>query len=94
MDNNISSYKQKYIKINERNLETHVYIQFIDKQTNIVHYETNINVNMWTSCSIKYFCDWKIIVKNLHTDVISIFNLDLNDKSIVNDFTSICNTKK
>lgn len=57
-------------------------IKFLDKDTGTVHYETNLNVNMWTCCSIEYYCNWKIIVKNLNTYIVSEFDFDLNNKSI------------
>jgi autotransporter strand-loop-strand O-heptosyltransferase len=66
-------------------------IKFLDKDTGILHYETNLNVNMWTSCSIEYYCNWKIIVKNLNTNLISEFNHDLDGKrvKIVNESASL-----
>lgn len=66
-------------------------IKFLDKNTNQIHYETNLNVNMWTSCSIEYYCNWKIIVKNLNTGIISEFDHDLNGKivKIINESASL-----
>ncbi len=66
-------------------------VKFLDKNTNITHYETNLNVNMWTNCSIEYYCNWKIIVKNLNTGVTSQFHHDLNDKTvkIINESASL-----
>lgn len=66
-------------------------IKFLDKNTNITHYETNLNVNMWTNCSIEYYCNWKIIVKNLNTGVTSQFHHDLNGKTvkIINESASL-----
>jgi autotransporter strand-loop-strand O-heptosyltransferase len=66
-------------------------IKFIDEQNGFVHYETNINNNMWTQCSIKYFCKWKVIVTNLETSIQKIFTLDLKDKTvkIINESSSL-----
>jgi hypothetical protein len=66
-------------------------IKFIDEQNNFVHYETNINNNMWTQCSIKYFCKWKVIVTNIETGIQQIFTLDLKDKivKIINESSSL-----
>lgn len=37
-------------------------VEFIDEKSgNIVH-TSKISSNMWTKCSVKYCCDWKIIV--------------------------------
>ena len=57
-------------------------IKFIDEQTGITHFESNINNNMWTASSIKYFCKWKIIVTNLKLGIEKIFNFDLKNKSV------------
>jgi autotransporter strand-loop-strand O-heptosyltransferase len=66
-------------------------IKFIDDATGIMHFESNINTNMWTQSSIKYYCKWKIIVTNLKSKVENIYNLDLKNKSvkIINDSNSL-----
>ena len=37
-------------------------VQFIDKKTNVTHFETTIKNNHWAKCNIEYFIDWKILV--------------------------------
>ena len=66
-------------------------IKFIDDLTGVIHFESNINNNMWTQSSIKYYCKWKIIVKNLKLGIENIYNLDLKNQSIkiVNDSSSL-----
>ena len=66
-------------------------IKFIDDATGIIHFESNINSNMWTQSSIKYYCKWKIIVTNLKLGIESVYNLNLKNQSIkiVNDSNSL-----
>ncbi len=66
-------------------------IKFIDDATGVMHFESNINTNMWTQSSIKYYCKWKIIVTNLKSRIESIYYLDLKNKSvkIINDSNSL-----
>ena len=66
-------------------------IKFIDDATGIIHFESNINNNMWTESSIKYYCKWKIIVTNLKLGIENIYNLDLKNQSvkIVNNSNSL-----
>jgi len=66
-------------------------VKFIDEMTNITHYETNINTNMWTTCSIQYFCKWKIIVTNTLYNTEQIFKMDLENKlvKIINESNSL-----
>ncbi len=66
-------------------------IKFIDDATGIIHFESNINNNMWTESSIKYYCKWKIIVTNLKLGIENVYNLDLKNQSvkIVNDSNSL-----
>ena len=37
-------------------------VQFLDKKTNIVHFQTEIKNNHWAKCNIQYFVDWKISI--------------------------------
>lgn len=66
-------------------------IKFVDKKTNFEHYKTTISTNMWTMCSIVYFCDWKITVTNKKTGYQKIFDFDLKNKNvrIINDSGSL-----
>lgn len=69
-------------------------IKFIDANTNIVHYECDINTNMWTACSIQYFCKWKIIVTNTKLNIEKIYTLNLENQSvkIINESSSLGDT--
>lgn len=42
--------------------ETEYHVKFINKDTNQVIYETTIQTNMWTKCSVQYFVNWRIEV--------------------------------
>ena len=37
-------------------------VEFIDKKTNFIHFETEIQNNHWASANIRYFVDWRIRV--------------------------------
>ena len=37
-------------------------VQFLDKKTNIVHFETEIKNNHWAKCNVQYFVNWKITI--------------------------------
>lgn len=56
-------------------------VSFIDKQTGIVHYSTNISNNCWTRSNISYFVDWKIIAKRNDGEVFE-FDFDAKDKRV------------
>lgn len=82
-------------KIEILGIENVVYnIKFIDETTNIIHYETNINTNMWAGCGIEYFCKWKIVVTNTLYRTEKIFKIDLKDKlvKIINESSSLGDT--
>lgn len=66
-------------------------VKFIDNDSNKVQFETIINNNMWCECSIKYFCNWKIIVTNITTGYEKIFYFDIKNKNIkiINDSSSL-----
>jgi autotransporter strand-loop-strand O-heptosyltransferase len=69
-------------------------IKFIDEQSGTIHFESNINTNMWTASSIKYFCKWKVIVINLKLGIEKIFSLNLEGKNvkIINESSSLGDT--
>lgn len=54
-------------KINEN-----YYVEFLDENDNVVH-SSNINTNMWTSCSRKYYTKWKIRVNG---KIVDEYNLE------------------
>ena len=37
-------------------------VEFIDKKTNFIHYETELKTNHWAKSNIRYFVDWTIRV--------------------------------
>jgi autotransporter strand-loop-strand O-heptosyltransferase len=37
-------------------------VQFIDKKTNIVHFETELKTNHWAKSNLEYFTEWKILI--------------------------------
>lgn len=50
-----------YIEIKGNIRKTYL-VKFIDKLTNKVIHEANIQNNMWTRCNVQYFVNWKIEV--------------------------------
>ena len=46
------------------NLDETYRVEFIDKATNVIQFETEIKNNCWASCNIRYFVDWRIRVWN------------------------------
>ena len=56
-------------------------VEFIDKKTNIVHYETELKTNHWAKANLQYFCDWKINVWN-DGKLISEKNYDASNKRV------------
>ena len=66
-------------------------VKFIDLNTNKIQYSDIIKNNMWTSCNIEYFCNWRVIVKNLILNTEKIIDLNLKNKrvKIVNESPSL-----
>ena len=44
------------------NTPTTYTVQFIDKKTDTVHFETQIKNNHWAKCNIQYYIDWEILI--------------------------------
>ena len=44
------------------NIPTTYKVQFLDKKTNKIHFETEIKNNHWAKCNVQYFVDWKILI--------------------------------
>jgi autotransporter strand-loop-strand O-heptosyltransferase len=73
------------------NLNYKYQIEFIDLNTDKIHHSGIINNNMWISCNVEYYCNWRIIVKNLSLDIEKHIDLDLKNKKvkIVNESPSL-----
>lgn len=63
-------------------------IKFIDNDTNFTHYSTTLNNNSWTKCSIKYYVNWRVEIKNSFGDIIFNDILSLNNKRVLISFES------
>jgi autotransporter strand-loop-strand O-heptosyltransferase len=50
-----------YVEVKGNQPKTYL-VKFIDKNTNKVVYETSIQNNMWTRCSVQYFVNWIVEV--------------------------------
>ena len=44
------------------NIPSKYKVQFLDKRTNVIHFQTEIENNHWAKCNIQYFVDWNIKV--------------------------------
>jgi glycosyltransferase involved in cell wall biosynthesis len=66
-------------------------IEFIDLDTNVIHHSGTISNNMWVSCNIEYYCNWRIVVKNINLNTVKNIDLDLKNKKvkIVNESPSL-----
>jgi len=73
------------------NLNYKYQIEFIDLDTNVIHHSGIINNNMWVSCNIEYYCNWRIVVKNINLSITKNIDLDLKSKKvkIVNESPSL-----
>ena len=59
-------------------IDEEYHIEFIDKDTNQIVYDTTIKNNMWTKCGRKYHTNWIIKVNNQVID-----EFDLKDKRVL-----------
>jgi len=57
-------------------------VEFIDNQNSKVLYLSNIGLNYWTSCSIKYYVDWLIRITDLITGDVEEHKMDLKGKRV------------
>lgn len=73
------------------NLNYKYQIEFIDLNTDKIYHSGIINNNMWISCNVEYYCNWRIVVKNLTLDIEKHIDLDLKNKKvkIVNESPSL-----
>lgn len=57
-------------------------VKFIDNKSNNVVYDTNISNNMWAKPSMKYYIDWRVEVKDCHTNNSIVYNFNLDGKRV------------
>jgi len=57
-------------------------VKFIDQKDGSVKHQSRITNNMWTSCFIRYYVDWKILITNLIDDSEIVFFMDLKGKTV------------
>jgi autotransporter strand-loop-strand O-heptosyltransferase len=57
-------------------------VEFINNENGKILYTSNIGMNCWTSCSIKYYVDWLIRVKDLMTGEVEEYKMDLKGKKV------------
>jgi autotransporter strand-loop-strand O-heptosyltransferase len=62
-------------------------VEFIDKKTNATIYRTILKNNTWSRPSLKYFIDWKIVVKE-EDGTVNEYETDLTNKNVLISFES------
>lgn len=69
-------------------------ISFIDNNTGVIHFESDLYTNMWTSCNVRYFVNWKVLIhnKNLNTTETILFNPTGKRVYIYNESPSLGDT--
>jgi autotransporter strand-loop-strand O-heptosyltransferase len=60
----------------------HFQVDFINNENGNILYSSNIGMNCWTSCSIKYYVDWLIRITDLISGEIEEYKMDLRDKKV------------
>jgi autotransporter strand-loop-strand O-heptosyltransferase len=63
-------------------------VDFIDKKSNKVKYQTQLKTNHWAKCSIKYYVDWKIKVTGVDCEFNYEHNMDVKDQRVLIGFES------
>lgn len=58
-------------------------VQFINKKTNSVAFSVELQKNHWAKTSVKYYVDWRVLVKNKNTGEIVTYDLDLKDSRVL-----------
>ena len=64
---NIHNIDGPFVEIKESN-DLMYHVQFVNTLNNKVLYELNLKSNHWAKCGIKYYVDWKIIIKGIDND--------------------------
>lgn len=62
-------------------------VEFIDKTTGNIIYNSDIRSNWWTRCDKKYFVDWRIKIKTEY-GAEYVYDLDLSSKNVLISFES------
>jgi len=62
--------------------DTKYSVQFIDKKTNTIVYETEIGRNCWAKPNTKYYVDWKVRVVDKNTGHTVTYDLDLKGQRV------------
>ena len=58
-------------------------VQFINKDTGKIAYQTNLKSNHWARCGIKYYADWLIKINGLTCDFTYEHNMELKGKRVM-----------
>lgn len=64
------------------------HIQFINKKTNFVEFELDLETNHWARCGKKYYVDWLLKIKGVDNDFYIEHSIDLKDERVFISFES------
>jgi len=57
-------------------------VKFINKKSNTIEYTTTISNNCWAKTSLKYYVDWGVEIRDIHSTYQFEYNLSLQDKVV------------
>lgn len=60
-------------------VDTTYSVKFINKETDTVVFETDINRNCWAKAGLKYYVDWKVEIKDKNSGLVETYDLDLTN---------------
>lgn len=63
-------------------VEEYYNIKFVDNKNGSLVYESNINNNMWCTTSARYYIDWKVIITEKSTGVVTEHKCCLSGKRV------------
>jgi autotransporter strand-loop-strand O-heptosyltransferase len=63
-------------------------VQFVNKKTNYIEYQTNLKSNCWAKCTKQYYIDWVIKIWGITDYFYKEYELDLKNKIVLIGFES------
>jgi autotransporter strand-loop-strand O-heptosyltransferase len=85
----LNMQKNPYLSI-RGNVPITYKINFIDRDTGMVHYSNEVSVGGWVACGIDYYVNWRIEAINVETEEIEFeYEQDFTNKNIFIWFDSV-----
>jgi hypothetical protein len=85
---NINFFEGPFVEIKDAEGKEFT-VDFIDNDKGTTHYTTNLKNNHWARCSIKYYKNWLIRIKDKSTGDIYEERIDLKGKNILISIESL-----